>query len=186
MPKTMNTLTFVQVAVECRAQLKGNQLGGYAAVFDQTVDLGFGRERIAQGAFDTALETSDVRALWNHDARLVLGRQSSGTLQLSVDSTGLAYEIDLPDTSYARDVRALVERGDVNGASFQFIPEKIEWADDNTTRVHLSVGQLIDVSPVTFPAYEGASVEARSRRAPTRRPSQLIRARARITQLEGR
>jgi HK97 family phage prohead protease len=174
------------VGVQCRAELRGDRLGGYASVFDQTADLGiFGQERIARGAFDAALKTSDVRALWNHDPLYVLGRSSAGTLRLSVDEHGLEYEVDLPDTQYARDLRQLVERGDITGASFGFVPGEHTWNEDRSVRTHTSVRQLVDVSPVTFPAYEGASTEARSisNRA-VRRRSQLIRARARV-HLEG-
>jgi HK97 family phage prohead protease len=161
----------------------GNKLGGYAAVFDVTADLGpKGREQIAPGAFDKALETSDVRALWNHNAEMVLGRQRPGTLRLGVDSTGLEYEVDLPDTSYARDLRELVERGDIDGASFGFVPGQTEWAENRTVRRHTSVLSLIDVSPVTYPAYGGATTEARSTSASYvyHLRSQLIRARARV------
>lgn len=172
--------------VEFRASGSGpGKLGGYAAVFDQTTDLGwFGQERMAQGAFDTALadEGTDVRALWNHDPQYLLGRQSSGTLRLSTDTHGLEYEVDLPDTSYARDVRQLAERGDLNGASFAFVPGDWSWDEGTDTRTHTSVKALVDVSPVTFPAYDGASTEARSRlTVADRRRSQLIRARARVT-----
>lgn len=179
----MSTLTIV--GVQCRAELRsGGKLGGYAAVFGQTADLGWmGREQIARSAFTAALAdpATDVRALWNHDPQYLLGRQSAGTLRVSVDSAGLEYEVDLPDTSYARDVRALAERGDLTGASFAFVPGEREERDGIT--VHTSVARLVDVAPVTFPAYEGASTEARSLTVGTRRRSQLIRARyrARLT-----
>lgn len=156
-------MTLARVVVQCRSEISGNKLGGYAAVFGIEADLGWmGRERLAPSAFDSALRNSDVRALWNHDPQYLLGRQSAGTLRLSVDSTGLAYEVDLPDTSYARDLRVLVERGDLVGASFGFVPGESTWDDDRTVRTHTSVAELIDVSPVTYPVYPEASTEARS------------------------
>lgn len=178
----MTVLT--RVGVQCRAEIDGNKLGGYASVFDQTTDLGWmGHERIARDAFDAVLAdpSTDVRALWNHDPMFLLGRQSAGTLRVSADSSGLAYEVDLPDTSYARDLRQLVERGDLTGASFGFIPGEWAWDERSETRTHTHVARLVDVSPVTFPAYDGASTEARSTTAGvlTRR-SQLVRARARV------
>ena len=172
------------IRISCRSAptLTGNRLGGYASVFNQPTDLGGGqKEAIAPGAFDVAMETSDVRALYNHSPLHVLGRQSVGTLRLSLDSTGLEYEIDLPRTSYSSDLRELVERGDIDGASFAFVPDRAEFDRDSGVTTHISVSQLIDVSPVTFPAYAGATAEARS--APLaicRQRSQLIRARARV------
>jgi uncharacterized protein len=170
--------------VLCRAEIRGNKLGGYASVFGQTTDLGWmGREEIARSAFDAALSdpATDVRALWNHDPQYLLGRQGAGTLRLRTDSTGLEYEVDLPDTSYARDLRELAERGDLTGASFGFVPGETE--NRAGVVVHTSVKRLVDVSPVTFPAYAGASTEARSMTAGARQRSQLIRARyrARLT-----
>lgn len=160
------------------------KLGGYAAVFDQTTDLGWaGKEKLARSAFTDvlALPDTDVRALWNHDAQYLLGRQSAKTLRMSLDSTGLEYEVDLPNTTYAHDVRELVERGDLDGSSFAFIPGLSDWDARTETRTHTSVRALVDVSPVTFPAYGGASAEARSILAGADlRRSQLIRARARV------
>jgi HK97 family phage prohead protease len=157
------------------------KIGGYAAVFDQTTDLGwFGSERLARSAFNGRLG-DDVRALWNHNPADLLGRSKSKTLRLSIDSTGLEYEVDLPDTTLGRDVRELVDRGDVDGASFGFIPGEWTWDEEQELRTHTAVRQLVDVSPVTFPAYDGASTEARALNDPaTRSRSQLIRARARI------
>jgi HK97 family phage prohead protease len=172
----------VRARVEIRSTPTGpGKLGGYAAVFDQTTDLGWlGSERLARSAFDDRLG-DDVRALWNHDASALLGRSTSGTLRLSVDSTGLEYEVDLPDTTLGRDMRVLVERGDVDGASFGFVPGTWEWDDAQELRTHTAVSRLVDVSPVTFPAYAGASTQARSvTDLAARSRSQLIRARARI------
>jgi Escherichia/Staphylococcus phage prohead protease len=142
-------------------------------------------------AFDRALadKTTDVRALFNHDPSMLLGRESSGTLKLSVDSEGLPFEVDLPNTSVGRDVRELAERGDLTGASFGFIPGEDEWSrtkDGRQLRTHMSVARLVDVSVVTFPAYQGAGVMLRSLTAvPESGRSQLVRARARLNHLGG-
>jgi HK97 family phage prohead protease len=180
-------VSLTRVNVQCRAEINGNKLGGYASVFDQTTDLGWlGKERIARSAFDAVLAdlSTDVRALFNHDASMLLGRQASGTLRLSVDSSGLEYEVDLPNTSVGRDVRELVERGDIDGASFGFVPGDYDYDENRGQVTHTSVRRLVDVSPVTFPAYLGASTEARSEDhlvVPQR--SQLIKARARVLHL---
>lgn len=156
-----------RLLAEFRAEVSGDKLIGHAAVFGQMARLAGGYERLAPSAFDAALakDSTDVRALLNHDATLLLGRQSAKTLRLSVDSEGLAFEVDLPDTSYANDLRTLVARGDITGASFGFIPGEDEMSrapDGRQLRTHTSVAELIDVSPVTFPAYDEASVKLRS------------------------
>lgn len=175
---------------ELRAEVRGDTLVGHASVFGQLARLAGGYEQIAETAFDEALSApeTDVRALVNHDPAMVLGRQSAGTLRLSTDKDGLRFEVDLPDTSYAHDLRELVRRGDITGASFGFVPgeDKIGRAPDGKqVRTHTSVARLIDVSPVTFPAYEGASVSLRNIIFPGRTArEQAIRARARM--LKGR
>jgi len=169
-----------------KPELRGNKLGGYAAVFDEVTSLGDrGNERMAVGSLDRALETSDARSLYNHSPLHVLGRQKAGTLRLRADSHGLEYEVDLPDTTYARDLRELVERGDIDGASFAFVPDLSDYDQASDTTTHTDVRELVDVSPVTYPAYAGATTETRSRLlVATRRRSQLIRARARVQHLE--
>lgn len=150
--------------VETRAKLEGNTLTGYAAVFDGTARVGGGYERIAASAFDEVLERADPRALINHNPSLVLGRVSAGTLRLDVDSWGLSFAVDLPDTTYARDLRELVDRGDLAGASFGFIPgddEITRAPDGKQVRTHTNIADLVDVSAVTYPAYEGTSLALR-------------------------
>ena len=174
--------------VEFRAELKGNTLSGHAAVFDQVADLGpWGLEALSRTAFDDALadDTTDVRALFNHDPNMLLGRQSTGTLRLGTDEEGLTFDVDLPDTSAGRDVAELARRGELTGASFGFVPGTDEWSktsDGRRLRTHTSVKSLVDISPVTFPAYIGASVAMRSMNIdlPNRAKSQLVRARARV------
>lgn len=143
---------------------------GYAAVFDtETViggkDWGF-REKIARGAFAEALKTSDVRALFNHDEEYVLGRVKSGTLRLTEDERGLKVEIDPPDTQDARDLITKMQRGDIDQMSFAFTMEGGVQTWDETgdmpLRVIEKVGELMDVSVVTFPAYPETEAAARS------------------------
>jgi HK97 family phage prohead protease len=120
-------------------------------------------ERFAPNAFDAHLkEQPDVVALWNHDSNVVLGR-TPNTLRLRTDSQGLHYEIDLPDTTAARDLKVSVSRGDVKGSSFAFVPTDVEWTTDGKLDVRLIRGaKLYDVSPVTSPAYSGSSTHLRS------------------------
>lgn len=141
------------------------KLVGYAAVFDSPTDLGMFTEVIRRGAFTKTLsESPDVRALFNHDPNLVLGRTTNGTLTLAEDERGLRVEIVPPDTTWARDVMELVRRGDVSQMSFAFRTIKDRWNQDETgvvTRELLEV-QLYDVSAVTYPAYEDTSVALRA------------------------
>lgn len=137
---------------------------GYAATFGETADIGgYFREIIARGAFTNTLRVADVRAYFDHDRGRVLGRTTSGTLRLAEDDKGLHVEIDLPDTSDGRDVRTLIERGDVSGMSFGFRVVRQEWDEtvDPPTRTILEV-ELREVSIVSEPAYDGTSIALRS------------------------
>lgn len=138
---------------------------GYAAVFGEPADIGgYFQEVIARGAFTETLKTADVRAYFDHDRGRVLGRTSAGTLRVWEDSKGLAVEIDLPDTTDGRDVRTLVERGDVSGMSFSFTALKQVW-DETTEPPTRTILELVlyEVSVVSEPAYSGTSVALRSR-----------------------
>lgn len=152
--------------VELRgAEVTGNMLAGHAAVFGQLAELRGGYEAVAAGAFDEVLALEDdVVALRDHNPSLLLGRRAAGTLRLATDDDGLAFEVDLPDTGYARDVRELVARGDLAGASFGFLPGKDELGhapDGRQVRTHTSIKRLLDVSVVTLPAYDGTDVTLR-------------------------
>jgi uncharacterized protein len=147
------------------------------------------REIVRPGAYRNALaEKQDVRGLWNHDANYVLGRTKSGTVELSDDGTGLLSRIDWPDTQTIRDlVVEPIRRGDVTGMSFAFsvrrsekvtrteLPDGTEVIDAGGERITLREENgrrieerelldldLFDVSPVTYPAYEGTDVGLRS------------------------
>ncbi len=141
------------------------KIRGHAAVFDIESDAGrYFREKIAPGAFSESIQTDDVRALWNHDPNYVLGRNTAGTLRLSEDSKGLAYEIDPPDTQWARDLVISIKRGDITQSSFGFevvTQEWIEHKDELPLRI-IKKAKLWDVSPVTYPFYEQTDVAARS------------------------
>ena len=135
---------------------------GHAAVFGRrSQNLGGFVEVVDAKAFDRSLgDNPDVRALINHDPSQLLGRTRSGTLRLSKDSAGLAYEIDMPDRQDARDLLVSMERGDISHSSFAFFVTRDgdEWSETEEgfplrtlTGVSIHNG---DVSPVTYPAYE--------------------------------
>lgn len=140
---------------------------GYAAKFNTLSDpLGGFREQIAPGAFDGVLD-NDVRSFFNHDMNIILGRTVAGTLRISVDDTGLAYEVDLPDTQVARDLIISMDRGDITQSSFAFSvsPNGDTWdetEDGVIVRTITKFSRLYDVSPVSIPAYPDATAGVRS------------------------
>lgn len=137
-------------------------LRGYASVFDVPTKRQSdfkGTETIGRTAFEGLLD-GDVVALVDHDPSKLLGRSTSGSLRLSTDDHGLAFELDLPATQLGRDVHALVKRGDLTGMSFTAALGKMDRTDSGV--VHRSFSRLVDVSVVTFPAYPETEVVARS------------------------
>lgn len=181
-----NTVRRSAVGVQKRADQKDGELPditGLAAVFYNADDPAGTQyqlwdnyfERILPGAFDRAVKEDDVRALQNHDPRLLLGRTTAGTLQLEVTKEGLAYRIQPPATQVGRDTITLLERGDLDGSSFAFLPSNggIEWTEErvkvNGSDVTIYIRNvkavdLYDVGPVTYPAYTATSSGTRSSR----------------------
>lgn len=170
------------------------RLRGHAAVFNSlSEDLGGFRERVLPGAFRDAIARDDVRALWNHDANFILGRNRSGTLSLAEDQTGLAIDCVLPDTQTIRDlVAAPIERGDVTQMSFAFsvMPDGQDWSEDADGMMirTLKALRLYDISPVVYPAYQATDVALRDMRSvmaarKTIIPVNLMRARERLARL---
>lgn len=147
----------------------GATLIGHAAVFDvETTIMGMFREKISAGAFKKTIQEADIRALFNHEPNFVLGRNKAGTLRLSEDKTGLAYEVDLPDTQVAKDLYTSIERGDITQSSFAFKivkearTEPDEDAGETMPLFDIKETCLYDISPVTYPAYESTDVSANS------------------------
>lgn len=153
---------------------------GYAAVFFRAGEPGTeyrlyedAYERVMPTAFDAALRENDlVRGLTNHDDQWLLGRSDLGTVRLSIDRVGLRYEIDPPDTQAGRDTVALLSRGDLDGSSFGFRcyggkRGKTAWIEEARDGRQVSIREihdceLLDVGPVTYPAYQATSAGVRS------------------------
>lgn len=142
----------------------GRKLTGYAATFGTEAKIGGFTEVIAPGAFAASLRGGgDILALSDHNPRAVLARTKSGTLRLHEDARGLAFEIDVPDTTIGRDVLALAERGDLGGMSFGFTVSKGGERWIGNTRRELRVIDLREISVVSaWPAYQNTEVHARS------------------------
>ena len=141
---------------------EGRTLRGLAIPYGVETRINGGTESIRAGAVTASLPGRDILALVDHDSGKVLGRTRSGTLRLSEGERGVSFEIDLPDTTAARDVLALVERGDAGGMSFGFTTPKggDEWRGTHRT---LRTINLHEVSVITsHPAYTATTVEARN------------------------
>lgn len=142
---------------------------GYFVVFGQPYYMDeWGEEYVEATAFD-GCDMSDVRALIDHDSAKVLGRNTAGTLTLSLDDTGLfgSIQINAADSD-AVNLHARVQRGDVNQASFGFDEGEVTYTDLPDGRVRRTINQITklwEVSVCTFPAYESTYVTARSRQA---------------------
>jgi HK97 family phage prohead protease len=156
------------IAGELRSD--GRKLVGYAATFGTPADIGGFTETIRAGAFRSSLTAeSDILALVDHSPEKLLARTRSGTLRLSEDGKGLAFQIEVPDTQLGRDVLAMAQRGDLGGMSFGFtVPEGGDRWPDRRTR-ELRTVELVEISVVhCWPAYQGTSVQARATSGPGR------------------
>jgi len=163
------------LAVERRSEDEGREwIVGYAAKFGvNSLELdGEFIERMHPDAFGIVAERRgrksplETRALWNHDPNYPLAR-FPGTLRMSVDEVGLRYEFPVPDTTYGRDLASNISAGIVRGSSFSFqiAPGGDEWSieDGRSIRTVKRVASLIDVGPVTFPAYPDADAKVAKR-----------------------
>lgn len=137
-------------------------------MFDRlSEDLGGFREKISHGAFRASLgPATDIKALYDHQSSLVLGRTTAGTLRIKETGKGLRVSIDPPRTTYAADMLESIRRGDVSQMSFGFSlrhPESDTWDTNehgDIIRTLVDV-ELHEVSIVAFPAYPDTSVGIR-------------------------
>jgi HK97 family phage prohead protease len=130
-----------------------------------SVELGGFQELIAPGAFATAFGSdADVLALRDHDAKLLLGRTKSRTLQLTDSPEGLRYTLTLPNTTAGNDLAESIDRGDLDSTSFGFATTEDSWACDDDGNVVRTLKQveLFEVSPCSFAAYPDSEVTVRS------------------------
>lgn len=162
---------------EIRADDADNGTGiitGRPIVYESMTDLGYFNEIIKRGALKGA-NLKDVRFLVNHDmSRIPLARSrnnnENSTMQLSPDDDGLSIRVtlDVENNSEARALYSAVQRGDISGMSFLFAVGEEDWTGldtDHPTRSILSIAEVLEVSAVTFPAYESTEIETRSKGA---------------------
>lgn len=163
--RTERQLRYASSAIEARSEGECPVIACYFAVFNSPTELFKGCiEQIAPGAFSSSL-ANDVRALIDHETRLVLGRTSAGTLSLKEDEVGLYGEIKInPHDTDAMNLYSRVQRGDVSQCSFGFdiVNEDYVVSPDGQTCTW-TIRDLIlyEVSIVTFPAYVATSAFAR-------------------------
>ena len=152
----------------------GSLITGRPIVYGSRTDLGFFDEIIEPGALDRA-DLTDVRFLVNHNTDMIplaRSRRNNGnsTMTLTVVPEGLDMEavIDTENNATARELKSAIERGDLSGMSFMFSINDEEWEDletDHPTRHIREIGSVVEVSGVTFPAYDATSINARSKEA---------------------
>lgn len=142
-----------------------NVVEGYALKFNkESRDLGGFVETIAPDALD-GVDLTDVRCFLDHDSSKLLGRTSSGTLELTVDDIGLHFRCELPNTSAGRDAMELVKRGDLNQCSLGFTVAKDKWIKGQNImkRTINKIGSLLEISLVSIPAYDDTDVRVATR-----------------------
>lgn len=163
---------------EIRAEENGDKnigvVTGRPIVYESKTDLGVFDEIIAKGALDDA-NLKDVRFLVNHDtSKIPLARSrnnnKNSTMQLMPDENGLGIRVnlDVENNSDARNLYSAIKRGDITGMSFMFTVNGEDWSDidsDHPTRTITSISNVLEVSAVTFPAYEDTSIGVRDKRA---------------------
>ena len=148
---------------------------GRPIVYEAKTDLGYFDEVIARGALDGA-DLRDVRFLVNHDTLMIplaRSRRNNGnsTMKLSTDFDGMSMDfvkLDVENNSDARALYSAVQRGDITGMSFMFTVEADEWEgleSEHPIRRITKIGKVVEVSAVTFPAYDSTEISARSKEA---------------------
>ena len=165
---------------------RGKVITGRPIVYNSRTDLGLFDEIIESGALNRT-DLTDVRFLVNHDiSRIPLARSrrnnGNSTMQLTVDNAGMGIRVilDTENNSEARALYSAVERGDISGMSFMFGIRGEEWEEldsDHPTRKITDISTVVEVSAVTFPAYESTEINARSKEALDNARSALEKAR---------
>jgi HK97 family phage prohead protease len=150
-----------------------NVIIGRPIVYDAKTDIcGLFEEVIEKGALDET-DLTDVRFLVNHNTSMIplaRSRRNNGnsTMKLSVDDKGMEIEtkLDIENNSDARNLYSAVQRGDISGMSFMFSIDDEEWSNlesEYPTRKILKIGSVVEVSAVTWPAYEQTEINSRSK-----------------------
>lgn len=150
----------------------GTYIEGRPIVYGSMTDLGYFNEIIEPGAL-TDTDLKDVRFLVNHNTDMIpLARSrrnnDNSTMQMVVDEKGMSIRVnlDVENNTDAKNLYSAVKRGDISGMSFMFSVDNEEWEDlesEHPTRYIKKIGQVLEVSAVTFPAYEATEISARAK-----------------------
>lgn len=173
----MSKLETRSYSFEIRAEQNEDEIGvitGRPIVYNSRTDLGYFDEVIERGALNGA-DLRDVRFLVNHDiSKIPLARSrnnnANSTMQLMPDDQGMAIRVnlDVKNNSEARNLYSAIERGDISGMSFMFAIDDEEWTElesDHPTRHIKKISNVVEVSAVTFPAYEDTEISVRNKKA---------------------
>jgi uncharacterized protein len=155
--REMRTFNITNLQTRSGTDTEPIKIIGYAAVFNSKTSIGdWFEELIMPGAFARTLsDNGDVRALFNHNWDKVLGRTKSGTLLLSEDNHGLRFEVELPNTTAARDLAESMERKDIDQCSFSFVATEENWDYSVEPALRTVIeAKLYEISVVSIPAYE--------------------------------
>lgn len=150
---------------------RGSVITGRPIVYNSRTNLGLFDEVIRGGALDNT-DLTDVRFLVNHDtSRIPLARSrrnngnSTMTLERDGEGMGIRVLLDTENNAEARSLYSAVKRGDISGMSFMFAVRGDEWEGLDTehpVRYITDISTVVEVSAVTFPAYEATEINARS------------------------
>jgi len=148
----------------------GHFLTGRPIVYNSRTNLGWCDEIIESGALDGA-DLRDVRFLINHNTDMIpLARSrnntENSTMQMIVDGEGMKIRVDLDteNNTEAKNLYSAVSRGDISGMSFMFTVASDAWDDiesQHPTRTIRAIDRVLEVSAVTFPAYEATYLSTR-------------------------
>lgn len=165
---------FVNCEVRANSEEKGDTVTGRPIVYSSRTDLGWFDEIVEPGALDET-DLTDVRFLVNHNTDMIplaRSRRNNGnsTMTLSVDESGMRMDavLDTENNTTAKELKSAIERGDISGMSFMFSVDDDEWENlesDHPVRHITKIGSVVEVSAVTFPAYDATSINTRSKEA---------------------
>lgn len=157
---------------------------GHPVVFDQRTNIGWFDEVIEDGALDKT-DLRDVRLCLNHDTSVVYARSRSNnpesTMRIWIEEDGLHFQASLDmENPLSRAYYSMIERRDIDKMSFMFSVREDRWVDldnEHPTRYITDIGSIVEISAVTFPAYDTTEIQARDKAALESARADLERAR---------